>query len=245
MVVLLCCMEAAAAVAAAARGSSSSSSQGQQQQQQSKQQLRADVLPIPAFHQDMLQLLPGGQAYLEASAKLAKTCKPSPDFLVHAGSCCYAMYRHLCLSFSKPADQQYAPALSAAAVRLVLELQLLAAAEHQRCDQQQQGDPAITAVLLSNSTRLLHTLIKAAAQASGSCLPPEVLQQAGLQLLQALAAPLQQLQLSQDVKLVNYAQTLSLNSASGHMGEACHALLTAVCGPGKAAVVERELPWFH
>uniref|UniRef100_A0A383VL02 Uncharacterized protein n=1 Tax=Tetradesmus obliquus TaxID=3088 RepID=A0A383VL02_TETOB len=76
--------------------------QQQQQQQSGKQQLRADLLPIPAFHQhpDLLQLLPGGQAYLDKAA---------------AGS---------------------------------------------------------------------------------SDLPPEVLQQDGLQLLQALAAPLQQLQLT-------------------------------------------------
>jgi hypothetical protein len=60
-------------------GSSSSSSSAQQQQlpprlgKQPSKQLRADLLPIPAFHQlqDMLQLLPGGQAYLDAAAAWA------------------------------------------------------------------------------------------------------------------------------------------------------------------------------
>jgi hypothetical protein len=47
----------------------SSSMQQHKQQQPSKQQHRADLLSIPAFHQDMLQLLPGGQAYLDAAAE--------------------------------------------------------------------------------------------------------------------------------------------------------------------------------
>jgi hypothetical protein len=53
-------------------GASSSSTQQQQQlQQPAKQRHRADLLSIPAFHQDMLQLLPGGQAYLDAAAEEA------------------------------------------------------------------------------------------------------------------------------------------------------------------------------
>jgi hypothetical protein len=51
------------------------SEQQQQRQQQngrlSRQQLQqAGLLVIPAFHQDMLQRLPGGQAYLDAAASL-------------------------------------------------------------------------------------------------------------------------------------------------------------------------------
>jgi hypothetical protein len=34
------------------------------------QQLFSDLLPVPAFHQDMLALLPGGQAYLDAAELL-------------------------------------------------------------------------------------------------------------------------------------------------------------------------------
>jgi hypothetical protein len=41
------------------------------QQQYAKQQHRADLMSIPAFHEDMLQLLPGGQAYLDAAAEEA------------------------------------------------------------------------------------------------------------------------------------------------------------------------------
>jgi hypothetical protein len=98
-------------------------------------------------------------------------------------------------------------------MRLVLELQLLAAADLQRQQQQQQGQIHVedqtdgykirladshedACRLLLDSTKLLHMQIRANLHASGSsCLPPEVLQQAGLQLLQALAAPVQQLQL--------------------------------------------------
>jgi hypothetical protein len=91
--------------------------------------------------------------------------------------------------------------LSAAAIRLVLELQLLAASAAQRLQQQQDlqqlKKPKDVTILLSTSNGLLHAMIRAFLQAnSSSCLPPEVLQQAGLQLLQALSAPIQQLQLS-------------------------------------------------
>jgi hypothetical protein len=185
---------------------------------------------IPAFHQhqDMLQLLPGGQAYLNTEIKHLKT---------HTWCCCYVLYNCLSLGCPIPANQQqWAPVLSAAAVRLVLELQLLAAAEYQRWQQQQllqqEELPAADAVnLICESTKLLHTLIRAVAQVSGSCLPPEVLQQTGLQLLQALAAPLQQLQQCSDERFQKHAQRLSSSHVPGHMGEACSVLLTAACGP--------------
>jgi hypothetical protein len=60
--------------AAAGKSSSNrhSSSHAQQQLQlqasrPAKQQWHADLLSIPAFHQDMLPLLPGGQVYLDAA----------------------------------------------------------------------------------------------------------------------------------------------------------------------------------
>jgi hypothetical protein len=194
-----------------------------------KQQLRADLLAIPAYHRSMLHLLAGGQAYLDAGrAAVTGWNMSEEEHLVwcrsHAGGCCYALYRYLLRSVGKPAEQQQDALLSAAGVQLVLELQLVAAAETQRWQQQQQQVPGkedlakLTAVQLSSSTQLLHMLIRAVAQASGSCLPPEVLQQAGLQLLQALAAPLQQLQLSGAGRLVRYAATLSWVGVRGQMG---------------------------
>jgi hypothetical protein len=93
-------------------------------------------------------------------------------------------------------------ALSPAAVRLVLELLLLVSALMQRRrtasqqQQQQRVDHDYGESLLLQANQVLHIQIRAVLQVTGaSCLPPEVLQQAGLQLLQALAAPLQQLQL--------------------------------------------------
>jgi hypothetical protein len=225
----------------------------QRQQRQRQQQHRADLLPIPAFHQhqDMLQLLPGGQAWLDAAGRATVHHSSSQAINVHAllghaGRCSYALSNSIMFSFATAADmQQFAPVLSAAAVRLVLELQLLAAAEHQQWKQQQlllqqvdeSADSVAFGAMLSSSTRLLHTLIRAVAQASGSCLPPEVLQQAGLQLLQALAAPLQQLQL--------YGQSaLSIWDEKQHIGEACHTLVTAACGPASEGVVG-EVAEYH
>jgi hypothetical protein len=193
------------------------SEQQQQQQQQQQRQLQsgrlcrqqlqpADLLPIPAFHQEMLQLLPGGQAYVDATAPSGDQSSRQSTRTMLAYRCATALnivMQQLLDSASRDtehAGKQWlnkdAPVLSAAAVQLVLELQLLAAGEMQRQRQQQQQ--LGTAALLLNCNVLLTAQIKALAQIgydSSSCLPPEVLQQAGLQLLQALAAPLQQLQL--------------------------------------------------
>jgi hypothetical protein len=236
-----------------AAGSRLKLQQQQQPAQSTKQQLHADLPPIPAFHTDMLHLLPGGQAYMAgitaalASSNMSKS-KQLGLCRTLARSSCYALYRYLLCSFGKPAAEQQKDALlSVAGVRLLIEVQLLAAAHHQRWQQQQQqqqqqptagqGDSlSITATLLSCSTRLLYTLIRAVAQASGSCLPPEILQQPGLQLLQALAAPLQQLQLSRDEVFLQYATMLSAAGARGYMGGACHALMAAACGPAGHAV---------
>jgi hypothetical protein len=220
----------------------------QQQQQQDKQQHRADLLAIPPYHQDLLQLLPSGQAYQDAAAASFAgfsnygSCAEQQQVWMLGSSCCSALGRILCHGFATPADRQSGPLLSAAAVRLMLELQLLAAADHQRWQQQQQQQqeevespaPAV-AMLVTNSSRLLHILIRAVTLASSSCLPPDVLQQAGLQLLQALAAPLQQLQLGRGSRLLRYAQMLS-SDAGGNLGEACHALVAAACGPARLDV---------
>jgi hypothetical protein len=185
----------------------------QQQQQQQRlpagpHKVRADLLRIPAFHKDMLQLLPGGQAYLDAAAAaMARECREAVLQMQWQQTC--AALNVLLASFvhSMPGDstsqQQMdgrSPLLSAAAVRLMLELQLLAAGAMQRLrlDASRPSSSAVEATvqLLRNTCVLLRQQIRAGLQASGgSCLPPEVLQQAGLQLLQALAAPVQQLQL--------------------------------------------------
>jgi hypothetical protein len=195
-----------------------SEQQQQQPLQSSKQQLRANLLPIPAFHQhqDTLQLLPGGQAYLDVAGH-AVTAAAAADSGSASDILASYLSRAQTTSASLNASLQYssmrqqgssvttgnAPALSAAAVRLVLGLQLLAAGCVQRLQHQQQQrvvpEPQGSRhpfQLLLTSCVLQHRQLKAVLQASSSCLPPEVLQQAGLQLLQALAAPLQQLQLS-------------------------------------------------
>jgi hypothetical protein len=238
--------------AAAAESSSSSISHAQQQQprQPAKQPPHADVLPIAAFHQDMLQLVPGGQAYLEAAAGLASSWGPVGEMRsvqIHgaASCCCYIVAHYLRHSLKSVSGQQQlrmdAVVVSAAAVRLVLELQLLAAGavqrqrQHQVAQQQQQraltaDDKYVTSALLMNSTELLDMLIRALAATVRGCLPPEVLQQARLQLLQALAAPLQQLQLSGPGDSF-YDSVASCDKGLASVGEdALYGLLTAACG---------------
>jgi hypothetical protein len=205
--------------ATAAGGSSSSSSSSNQLQQRSaqgaKQQHRADLVDIPAFHQhtDVLQLLPGGQAYLDAAAArvwnqqhLGTTTQLWPRIFhqlqVVQVSVIASLASTLEEQHSGQAVDAAAPLMSAAAVRLVLQLQLLAASfvQRQRATKQQQQqevellqDPQ---ALLLRTNYLLQVQIRAVLQCTrSSSLQPEVLQQAGLQLLQALAAPLQQLQL--------------------------------------------------
>jgi hypothetical protein len=218
---------------ARASSSNSSSSTQQQQQQPAKQQHRADLLPIPAFHQDMLQLLPGGQAYLDAAAEDAAGWGLDDEIhavqlRTYAGSCCHFINLYLHRHLESIAGQQQlstnAVVVSGAAVRLVLELTLLASGavqrqrEQQRQQQQQQQqvltseDQAITDTFALQTWNLLGMQIKALVVTSRSCLPPELLQQAGLQLLQALAAPLQQWQLSRssDCLLHNAAATRGL-----------------------------------
>jgi DNA primase len=135
-------------------GASSSSTQ-QQQQQTTKQQHRADLLSIPAFHQDMLQLLPGGQAYLDAAAEEAAgweldAAAKTARLHAQASGCCYTLSDYLNRHLQSIAGQQVmsrnALVVSGAAVRLVLELQLLASGavqrrQEQQRQQQQQASP--------------------------------------------------------------------------------------------------------
>jgi hypothetical protein len=234
-----------------AEASSSTQQQQQQQQQQprrlqpAKQQHRADLLPVPAFHRDMLQLLPGGQAYLDAVAEEAASWRLNWEenaarLRAHAGTCCRTIGQYLYRHLDSIAGQQQLSSnglvVSGAAVKLVLELQLLASGAVQRQreqhrQQQQNLTPPqqdITDMFPVQTWNSLGLLIRALVATSRSCLPPEVLQQAGLQLLQALAAPLQQWQLSRagDSFLHNRAVVLALPRFS----DALQALVTAACG---------------
>jgi hypothetical protein len=169
------------------QGSSSSSSSLRNQQQPEQQQLqqpvqsckqhRADLLRIPAFHQhqDMLQLLPGGQTYPDAAAARAilEAAETLPNSCRQLASMQAATLRAVCVSLT--ASKQFTtvvPALSAAAVRMVLELQLLAAGGMQR-QQQQHGSSGQQAagppdVLLLHSNALLQAQISALAQAGSN-----------------------------------------------------------------------------
>uniref|UniRef100_A0A383V4W9 Uncharacterized protein n=1 Tax=Tetradesmus obliquus TaxID=3088 RepID=A0A383V4W9_TETOB len=218
--------------------------QQQQQQQNSQQQLRADLLPIPAFHQqeDVLQLLPGGQAYLVARFFDNASDDAASEVIARAHKYAGAMettLEHCCMqeqgSLPMAVDGS-SPVLSAAAVRLMLELQLLAAGAVQRLQQQQQPVDATSPhfQLLLACTAVLQKQLQVRVQTGASSLPPEVLQQAGLQLLQALAAPLQQLQLAANgaswravlvpAAAANDPASLSLNHALLALGAAAPGL---------------------
>jgi hypothetical protein len=192
----------------------------------------------------MLPLLPGGQAYLDAAGRAAfnETGDRAIQVQELANGCCCNLLFHLQCDLDSVSGQQQlgssAVVASAAAVRLLLELQLFAAAAVQRQHQVQQllqqqaalpsRHPHITNVLVFNARKLLKMLVRALAASGRSCLPPEVLQQAGLQLLQALAAPLQQLQLSAPGESF-YDDAASADALTG-FSEALYVLVTAACG---------------
>jgi hypothetical protein len=219
------------------------SSSTQQRQQPAKQQHRADLLSIPAFHQDMLQLLPGGQGYIDEAAEEAAGWGLEGEaytvqLRAYAGCCCQTighLYRRL-QSTGQQDISRYAHVLSCAAVRLLLELQLLAAGAVQRQreqhrQQRQQGftpDQASTDRFALQTWALLKLQIQQLSASSRSCLLPELLHQAGLQLLQALAAPLQQCQLSESGD--SFLQTAAAAGALSYFGETLQLLMTAACG---------------
>jgi hypothetical protein len=177
----------------------------QQQQKQQKQRNALDLSHIPAFHLDMLHLLPGGAAYLDAAAAADHSSAQERIEENRHTTRVYLMMLEIMINRSSngyPGSaplQSDAPVLSAAAVRLALELQLLAAADVLEQQQQRRADPAgeqRAIERLAQTNMFLAYQITAARRAARSCLPPEVLQQAGVQLLQALAAPLKLLQMS-------------------------------------------------
>jgi hypothetical protein len=166
------------------------------------------VLAIAALQNGMMQLLPGGcQQYVGAAAPNAAgqaACfRDSREHQVtqqvtQARSFVFALICSLDLTFEDvPAEQQpslNAQALQAAAVNMIMELQLVAAGVLQR--QRQQGQeaamPSVGVVGLCCS--VLEQQIRALCQTSGSRSSPLVLLQQ-MRLLQALAASMQQLQL--------------------------------------------------
>jgi hypothetical protein len=172
--------------------------------------VHADLLPIPALHIAWLTSLPGGQAYLDGAAAVVAQ---QPTEVQRQRFCWWQAGKNLIALCSALEDsflpgseplRRDAHVLSANAVQLVLELQLLAAGAVQRLREHPQSTAEADADFLRDwtsqvlfwSNTLLQYQTRAILQAGSSCLPPEVLQQAGLQLLQALAAPVQQLQLS-------------------------------------------------
>jgi hypothetical protein len=229
-----------AALASDSTSSSSSSSRVGMAVQQKQNQVRADLLPIPAFHQDMATLLIGGRGYLQTAADAFASVDGTEQDRLHlvrtaATECMTAMQYSLAqiircaaLDDCSAALDSCVALLSPPGVKLMLQLQLLAAGRvqrqqrllraqrtRQRQQQQQQDDDdeegegeqeedidprelngGSQASLLVRSSAVLSMQIKTALCDGSSCLPPEVLQQAGLQLLQALAAPMQQRLLS-------------------------------------------------
>jgi hypothetical protein len=105
--------------------------------------------------------------------------------------------------------------------------------QQQQCQQQQgqgltQEEEFITGFFAWQSWDLLELQIKALVVTSRSCPPPELLQQAGLQLLQALAALLQQWQLSSSSDV--FVRNPAVTRAVPHFGETLQLLVTAACG---------------
>jgi hypothetical protein len=228
---------------------SSSSSNSSSTRQLAKQQHRADLLSIPAFHLDMLHLLPGGQAYLDAAAEdAAGLGMGEAAGAIHlrnfATSSCHTINLYLRRHLRSIAGQQQLSrsglVVSGAAVRLALALQLLASGavqrqrEQQRQQQQQRQhvltpeDQTITDNFAVQTWDLLELQIRALVATSRSCLLPELLQQAGLQLLQALAAPLQQWQLSRAGD--SFFHNKAVAGALPRFCDRLQGLVTAACG---------------
>jgi hypothetical protein len=182
---------------------------------------KADLSAIPAFHQGMVHVLPGLRALCDAATNVTRRSEASrvhnwgTQMMSARGAARSALILADNLASRRMAGCQQlnssSVVLSTAAVQMLLELQLLAAGLVQRLRQQvqrgqQQQDLGLStrlqsAALLKHSAYLLREVIHAVAACrmpagSSSGLPPELLQQHGLLLLQALSAPLEQLQLS-------------------------------------------------
>jgi hypothetical protein len=207
----------------------------------------------------MLQLLPGGRAHLEVIPAWAagewgmvqeqsmEACRARTDTIVSLltlslQNCCY---NTSWITSEVQRQGRGSLLLSPPAMRLIIELQLLAAAAVQRQrqslteqQQQQQWNQVEQLKLLLSCNRLLVMQIRAAVFTQGGCLPPEVLQRAGLQLLQALAAPLQQLQLQLGPN--RNVPGLSIPIQDGVINQQLYALQAAAAGPHMDLVTEGE-----
>lgn len=127
------------------------------------------LLPIPALHQDMA--LPGGQAYMDAAAAMLRVHDSMNRdsgaqwatvnktlTMVHASLRAWG----ICFLQQQQQQQECKTVLlSATAVRLLLELQLLAAGTAQQFQKQQQQPSARRAALelLTNCNSVLGTQI--------------------------------------------------------------------------------------
>jgi hypothetical protein len=169
-----------------------------QDRQAPKNQPPEVVLNITALQNGMMQLLPGGcQQYVDGAATHATEyvvcCGHSREQQVEqpitrAKHLALALVCSLELTFEDVlAEQQSslnAPAVQAAAVHLMLELQLVAAGLLQRQWQQGQKAAADSVHLVRLCCRVLELQIRAVLQASGSnSLPAVLLQQTGLSAL--------------------------------------------------------------
>jgi hypothetical protein len=268
--------------AAAAQDQNHHQQQQQQQRQQQQKLQRADLLPIPAFHEDMAAVLPGGQGYLQAAAEGLAALQGSRHDYMHAlrdmalevvTTWQFVLIQTVHSIVRRPGSQtldSVEALLSPHGVKLLLQMQLLAAGrvarqsrlrQQQRADkkskekqqtrqQQQQHEEEIDprelnkhlqASLLLRSSSVLAMVIKTAVRGGRSCLPPGVLQQAGLQLLQALAAPMQQRLLSKaSDPFVKESEDLlgsSVTSAAlyGAVLHTQYSLRAATCGLGPRA----------
>jgi hypothetical protein len=194
-------------------GGSSSSRQAHQApaSQARIDRLPAAVLAATGLQNGLAQLLPGGsQQYADAAAAVAKEVaaafkrseqQQAEHGLLEVSDLLSVLLCSLETSLDAASAKQQssadAPVLSsAAAVHMMVELQLVTAGLLQ-CQWQQGQQVALqTARVMRSCFDVLELQIEAFLQVTGSnSLPVELLQHAGLQLLQALAAPVQQLQL--------------------------------------------------
>ncbi|KAF6260223.1 hypothetical protein COO60DRAFT_1685666, partial [Scenedesmus sp. NREL 46B-D3] len=226
---------------------------------------------ISAFHEDLAHLLPGGTHHLHAASVAVAGGTPQLDANPVKNTSAPEWTASLCaraLQFSlrqmlaqHTADWQPGDgvqALTSAAAELVLNLQLLSAGLEQRHPQeaQQQYDTAeqprqapkiagkgeaAPVNLLASSSALLHLQVRAVLQHGSTSL--KVLQKAGLQLLQALAAPVQQQQLSSSSSSSNAAAEMQPEeSEEGAAGQASYALRAAACGLAQLSVLQTAPP---
>jgi hypothetical protein len=232
-------------------GQSSSSSSQQAEpgrRQPSKQKFCADLLDVPPFHLDMQQHRPdlASETYWDA-ARAYDWSSAGEKWLLYsqrAGEIVYALdilMRFRYWIHARSSQQQgfswRSWLMSTEVHKLALELQLLAAAFVQR--QRRQG-AVLDAVgyagdLLVSSNRLHHDIILACMQHGLSRMPSGLLRQCGLQMLQALAAPVQQLLLQPGDAIGEYLRT----AVHGGQQQQLYALRVALSG---CAVVQRDDP---